>query len=88
MVVYAINYDLRSRGQDYDELIDAIEGLGDSCHILESMWFVVADGPSSEIRDELKEHIDSNDELLVTKFKGGWATTFTDDRTEWLREYV
>lgn len=88
MAVYAINYDLRSAGLDSNELFKAIEGLGDNCHILESMWFVEAAGSASDIRDELKEHIDRDDELIVTRFKGGWATTFSDDCTDWLHGKV
>lgn len=85
MTSYQISYDLQSPGQDYEDLHDAIKSLGDYCHILESTWLVEAsDTSASDIRDELKKHIDSNDRLIVTRPRSGWATTFSDDGTDWM----
>lgn len=88
MTVYQVQYDLQDPGQDYDDLHDAISGLGSECHILESAWLVDTKGPASDIRDDLKEHVDYNDRLFVTKLDGGWATTFSGDCTDWLHEHV
>ncbi|ELY77148.1 hypothetical protein C486_16905 [Natrinema gari JCM 14663] len=91
MTVYQISYDLQSPGQDYDELFDAIRDYGDYAHILESVWLIDTSSTSpSSIRDGLQDHIDSNDRLLVTeKATSGetWATTFSDDYTDWLHNH-
>ncbi|MGJ0535402.1 hypothetical protein [Methylocystis sp.] len=39
-MIYAINYDLRQPGQKYDELFNAIKGLGAWWHYLGSTWLV------------------------------------------------
>lgn len=38
--IFLITYDLKEPGQDYSELYEAIKGLGDWQHPLESMWLV------------------------------------------------
>lgn len=89
MAIYQIDYDLQDPGQSYEDLYKAIMNLGDYIHILESTWIVgVSDYTASEIRDNLKKHIDSNDKLLVTKLSGGWATTFSNSDTDWLHEHL
>lgn len=91
MTVYEISYDLNAPGQDYESLHDAIESLGDSLHALESYWLVDADGESTKsIRGELKSHVDSGDQIVVTilqKTGGGrWAVHNARDVHEWLEE--
>lgn len=89
MAAYQISYDLQQPGQDYDDLYDAIRSYDGYCHVLESTWFVVSDDTStSSVRDHLKKHIDSNDKLLVTKVGYGWATTFSNDQTDWMHEHL
>lgn len=93
MVVYEISYDLNDPGQDYDELHEAIEALGDSLHALESYWLVDASNTStSDIRDDLKGHLNTNDQLVVTKMKqtgsGRWATSSASEVHEWLDDHL
>lgn len=89
MAVYAITYDLHQPSREYEDLHDAIEDLGAWWHHVESTWLVDTDGPSSDIRDELKQYLDSNDELLVVKLSGGWATTnINESGTDWLHEHM
>lgn len=89
MTVYQIQYDLKNPGRNYGDLFDEIKGLGSYCHILDSTWLVDVSGISAkEIRKKLKNHLDSNDMLYVSKFQGGWATNFSNDCTEWLYNHV
>jgi len=87
MASYLIGYDLNKTGQDYAALIDTIKGLGSWWHCLDSTWIIKHDGSSTVIRDTLKPHIDSNDELLVVKLtgEGAWAGFKTECST-WLKE--
>lgn len=87
MSVYLITYDLHDPGQDYSDLHDAIESYGDFCHILESCWLIDTTDSVSDVRDELKTHIDSNDRLFVFKQSGVWATSFSNDCTDWLHDH-
>lgn len=90
MAVYQITYRLDSPRQDYDDLYEAIETLGDSVHEENIGWFVDSSKSASDIRDELKQYISSNDYLLVmkkTSSGGSWATTFSNETTDWLHDH-
>lgn len=90
MPVYQIDYDLNS--DDYEELYDAIESLGESTHILESTWAVDCDHNSAaDVRDELSPELGWRDEILVLRIDGSnwsWATNFSDESTEWLSDHL
>ena len=86
MLVQCISYDLRTPGQDYAGLFEAIKSLGTWWHCLESVWLVRTSLTSGQIRDALRPHIDANDALLVAVLGGGWATCgLTGDCSNWLR---
>ena len=88
MATYLIGYDLNSPGQGYDDLIEAIKNLANGWwHHLDSTWIINHSGSATVIRDALKPHIDSNDELLVVKLSGeaAWAG-FSDKGSKWLKD--
>lgn len=85
MKSYMIGYDLNRPGQDYESLIEAIKGLDDWWHCLDSTWIVRSSLTVVQIRDLLSPHIDSNDELLVALLSGEAAWTgFDDECASWL----
>jgi hypothetical protein len=90
MSYYLISYDLRAPGRDYQSLYDAIKRIANGwCHCLESVWIIGHAGPAAMIRDELKQHIDANDRLLVIKVTGDWASwNLSTEITEWLRQHL
>ena len=74
MAVYIVTYDLKKPGKDYDELIKAIKAYGSYCHCQGSVWFIDFSWTAAQIRDDLKKHIDSNDELFVGRLSSQWAS--------------
>lgn len=87
MAKQLISYDLTKPGRNYDELYKAIEALGTCWHCLESVWIVVTDLTTAQVRDQLKPHIDGNDKLAVLKLEGSWATLGLDqDCNNWFRK--
>lgn len=92
MVVYLITYVLSEPEQEYDQLHDAIQSLGDTVHLLNSVWLLnYEDMEAGEIRDKLSEYVSYNDELFVTKISSGgysWASNFTSEETDWLKENI
>lgn len=87
--VFLISYDLKD-SKGYDELHQAIKDYLGWAHILESSWLIKAETSSaSDVRDEVEDYIDTDDELLVTRMpdsgSGRWATTFSDDTVDWLK---
>lgn len=88
MATLLIGYDLNTPGKDYDSLITAIKELGSWWHHLDSTWLLKAAMTPIEVRDVLKKHLDSNDELLVIDVTGRarawWG--FNDSGSKWLNE--
>lgn len=70
MSCYAVTYDLRAPGRDYNDLYDRIKRIGDWCHPVESTWLVVSGQDSEYIRKQLKPALDENDKLIVLKLTG------------------
>jgi hypothetical protein len=70
MAVYVIGYDLHpKKGEIYDNLFSAIKKVGTTWwHCLDSTWMVVSNKTAAEIRDELRNHIYDDDQLLVIKY--------------------
>lgn len=83
---YIISYDLMTPGKDYSYLISAIKEYGTYAHILESVWVVKSSNNSSSIRDNLSQHMDSNDKLFVARLTGeaAWKNVICTDK--WLKD--
>lgn len=87
MASILIGYDLNKTGQDYKELIDAIKKLANGWwHCLDSTWIIKTEQSCKQVRDSLRLHIDSNDELLMVTLtgEGAWAG-FNDECSTWLK---
>ena len=86
MKTYLIGYDLNEEDQDYDTLIEKIKEIGNWWHCLDSTWIVKCDNTAVEIRNFLKQFIDTNDKLLVVHLSGEAAWTgFSDECSQWLK---
>ena len=86
MKTYMIGYDLIKAGQNYSSLITAIKESGTWWHCLDSTWLVRSSLTAVQIRDQLLEHIDSNDRLLVAGLiQQDWAAFgFSKECSDWL----
>jgi hypothetical protein len=76
-MIYAINYDLKRPGQNYDSLYAAIKGCGVWWHYLGSTWLVDTNLSAEGIWNRLAPVVDKNDRVLVigvTKDKQGWLS--------------
>lgn len=74
-MIYAINYDLKRPGQNYEALYDAIRGCGDWWHFLGSTWLVDTSLTAQGVWNVLASHVDENDFFLVvgiTRDYQGW----------------
>jgi hypothetical protein len=96
MTVFMIGYDIHpSKGESYDNLIEAIESLGTTWwHCLESTWLVIHAGPATAIRDALLPHLTKpsdpdGDHLLVARLTGEmvWSLSFSDGCQSWLKKH-
>jgi len=90
MATLFIGYDLNKKGKDYSGLIQEIKDTFSTYwHHLDSTWLVVTDMEPSAVRDLLKPHIDSDDELLVATIAppAAWIG-FNDSGKKWLKDYL
>jgi len=86
MATHIIGYDLRRPGQDYTNLENAIKGFATWWHNLDSTWLVTTHWSAEQIRDDLMQHIDANDKLLVAKLSGEAAWYgFSPEGSQWIK---
>lgn len=89
MATILIGYDLNRPSQNYDGLHDAIKGLGSAWwHHLDSTWIVKTTKTPKQVRDQLAELVDKNDELLVidvTARPRAWRG-FSERGGAWLKD--
>jgi CRISPR-associated endonuclease Cas2 len=74
MAVHLVSYDLKKPGQNYRELIDALETMGE--RILLSAWIVESRMTAAPLRNWLLQFIDQNDDIIVITIMDGdydWA---------------
>ena len=84
-----VGYDLRRPGQGYSPLIKALESYPNWWHHLDSTWVIKTNDSAGTIRDNLRRHIDSNDELLVASLRGESAWYgFDAEGSKWLSDYI
>lgn len=83
-MIYAINYDLNKKGQDYSGLYEAIKQLGDWFKCLDSHWLIDTTIGADAIVARIKRHFDNNDRLLVTKVTRDYQGLLTKEDWTWI----
>ena len=68
---FLISYDLDKPGQNYKDLTNGLERSG-ARRVLKSAWALNTTWTAAQIRDWVKQRIDSNDRIVVTEL-GDWA---------------
>lgn len=84
-----IGYDLRSKlPGSHDDLFNAIKSIGSEWwHCLDSIWLVMTQKTTDQVRDALAPHLGRGDQLICVACRDGAAWTgFTDERAYWLSE--
>lgn len=79
MAVYMIGYDLNNSGKDYEDVYKAIKDSSDGtwCHYWDSTWLIRTQLTVSQVNDNIKKYLDSDDRLIVIEVinnKQGWLT--------------
>jgi hypothetical protein len=83
-MIYAINYDLKRPGQNYEALYAAIKSCGDWCHHLGSTWLVDTSLDATGVWNTLSPHVDKNDFFLVIGVTRDYQGWLPKDAWEWL----
>lgn len=86
MLSHMVSYDLIKR-KNYPELIKALEAF-DYWHCLGSTWIIKSNKTAMALAEELAQHIDSDDKLIVVTLagqgQGAWTISFSQECKDWL----
>ena len=77
MSLYFVSYDLRKPGRNYEGLYIFLNTLK-AKKIVESTYCLNSADTTVNLRDRFKEHIDSNDAVMVSQIDY-WASYQTDN---------
>ena len=80
MHLFSVSYDLIAPGKDYKRLYDRLATLGARKALL-SQWMLKSTMSAVQLRDDLQQHIDKNDRLLVIDVTSGamaWTTLLSE----------
>ncbi|RZG63607.1 hypothetical protein EXE25_19025 [Acinetobacter bouvetii] len=87
MATYSITYDL-IKSKDYTKIIEGIKKVseGNWARPTKSQWIIISTKTSGQIRDFLKNYMDSDDVLFVIEVKDdNWASwSVAREVTNWL----
>jgi hypothetical protein len=75
-MIYAISYDLKQPGRNYQNLYDTIKSAPGYIWAMDSLWFISTSESVEAWAKRLREKIDQNDHLFVVdisrKPRQGW----------------
>lgn len=83
-MTYLINYDLSIPGQNYAQLISAIQSYGSWAKISRSCWMIKTEQSAVQIRDHLSPFIDKNDLLFICLFSNWASLNLRKEITDWI----
>ncbi|CAH7179119.1 conserved hypothetical protein [Vibrio chagasii] len=85
MAVYSVTYDLNAPRQDYDAVEKALSKYR-HIKVMRTYWLIDTGDTVSNVRDSIGRVMSRNDELLVARLEGSWATKgVSDNVVKWLK---
>lgn len=85
MSVLLITYDLRKPGQDYKGFYQVIKNYA-WARLSESSYAIETDKSPETIYNELRHHMDDNDNLMVITLTSPWYGYNGKDVIDWLQK--
>jgi cobalamin biosynthesis Co2+ chelatase CbiK len=83
-----VSYDLCAPGRDYTSLISEIKKYPTWCKVTESCWCISSNDDCTTIVNNLKQHIDANDKLIVFALTGAASWVKISCTSEALKEIL
>jgi hypothetical protein len=84
MNIYLVTYDLNTRGQNYQGLLDKIKESALWARLSESSYTVGTDKTPQQLFDYLKTDLDGNDQLYIIKISKPYAGFGPKEVNSWL----
>lgn len=92
MSVFLVTYDLMKpeTSADYEDLINKIKSYTSWAKPEYSTWLIKSDKTTQTIFDELAQHTDSNDKLLVVNITNDswWSKKLPADVVTWMKNNI
>ena len=85
-MIYAVNYDLKKPGQNYNPLYEAIKSCGAWWHHLGSTWLVDTTLSADGIWNTLAPHVDKNDSFLVIGVTHDYSGWLPQQAWDWINQ--
>lgn len=85
MEIYCISYDLGKPKRDYENLFSFLESFKDNFHALESVWFVRTGLSAKEIKSQISNLIDGDDQVFVIEVQKHWSFKINKNIPDWMR---
>ena len=85
MPLLLVTFDPKTPGQDHSNLLDEIMGYS-NVRLSESSYAIITDKAPSAVCEELKRHINSNDNLYIVNLKRPYAGYGSKLITDWLKK--
>jgi hypothetical protein len=76
-----ISYDLKAPGQNYEQVITAIKGLGSWAKVQYSLWYVTSAYTAKQAAESVRRAQDANDTLIVIDASNNDAVWYGIDTT-------
>lgn len=85
-MVYLVTYDLNKQGKNYDALYTCLREYSYIRDLdLDSVWFISTTQDASQIDADIRQHMDANDRLFVTRLHKGEYQGWMDKKIwEWI----
>lgn len=87
-MIYAINYDLKQPGRNYEKLYEAIKSCGAWWHYLESTWLVDTSLDATAVWERLAPLVDKNDFVLVMGVTRDYQGWLPKDAWDWVNSRI
>ena len=71
-----ITYGLNAEKHDYSHFLCEIESIGNYCKAMSNVWLVQTDSNATQIYNRLKQHLNTDDNLLIVEANhdySGWV---------------
>jgi len=88
MAIYAISYDLKKPGQNYDDLYEELKSFGGYWHYLDSIWLVSTDLSADQMSERMKIHTDANDFFLIIRVVADYQGWLPKEAWDWIHQNI
>lgn len=87
---YIVIFELSNSATTRAALIKRLRAYGTFCPLTKQSWAIVSEQTAAQVRDNLKEALETSDRLYVFRSgtEGAWRNSYGTKYNEWLKKYL